>query len=151
MCRVVPGNAGDEAARPGAGAAQVEALDRRAVVGHPGYRSHAEPAAERHVAVQLVALEQPELVLEIEGAEAAYVGDDLGQVGDEPGQDLDASRAEPVTDLRPRSFGQMVGGVPEVDAHDVLAGRREPGTGHRRDEPPHERLVRWPAMPPRAA
>src|SRR5579864_8853288 len=64
---IVAGRAGDAAARMGAAAAMVEALQRPAIIGMTEHRPRREQLVQRQRAVKDIAAEQAELPLEVEG------------------------------------------------------------------------------------
>src|SRR3954471_18841344 len=74
---VVAGRARDAAARMGAGAAQVESLDRAAVVRMAEQRPGRPQLVERKRAVEDVAADEAEVALQVGGREGA-VAEDAG-------------------------------------------------------------------------
>jgi len=64
--RIVPGRARNPAARMSAGAAQVQALQRHAIIGCPYHRPGAKQLIEAHFAVEDVSTDQAEATLKIE-------------------------------------------------------------------------------------
>src|SRR5437868_10520983 len=68
---VVAGRAGDAAARMGARAAQVEPLERSAIVRVAQHRSRRPELIERKLAVEDVAADQAEVALEVRRRERA--------------------------------------------------------------------------------
>src|SRR5438309_2938426 len=66
MSGIVARSAGHAAAGMGAGAAQIEALERHPVSRRANHRPRAEQLVEAHLAVENVAADQPEAALEVE-------------------------------------------------------------------------------------
>src|SRR5262249_59232152 len=64
---IVPAGAHDAAPRVGGRAAQVEPLQRRAVVSEAGKRTHEEELVERHRPLEDVASGEPEALLDVLG------------------------------------------------------------------------------------
>src|SRR3954447_3376186 len=64
--RIMPGSAGHSATRVRARSAQVEALERHAVISRADHRPRAEQLVEAHLAVEDVAADQAEAALEVE-------------------------------------------------------------------------------------
>src|SRR4051794_38148913 len=64
--RVVARHAGDPATRVRTAAAEIDALERHAVIAISQYRAGAEELVQRELAVEDVAAHEPQLALEIE-------------------------------------------------------------------------------------
>ena len=123
-------------------AAQVEAVDRRAVVAVAAHRPQREELIGRHLAVQRVTARESERALELERREHLAVQDRAGHVGEVPADALDRTVGDLVGDRVPRPFGQRVGLREHVDGEDVLAVGRERRVEHARDAELDVRLQR---------
>src|SRR5688572_5146999 len=119
--------AADAAARMGAGAAQVEAVDRRPVVGVAAHRAQREELVEGHVAVQGVPAGDAEQALEVDRAEHLALLDRVGEAGHVALESGDRAVSDGVAMLVPGPLPrrQRVRLGVDVDRQHVLALRGE--------------------------
>src|SRR5262245_983872 len=126
--RVVAGRAADAAAGMAAGAAEIEAGDRRAIACRPDVRPQAEQLVQIVPAVKDIALGQAEHAFEIERCQDLASDRDTRQVGDVACDDGQDALRDLVTDPVPvGAVGEPVRIVLAQQAHDVMAGWRQDG------------------------
>src|SRR4051812_31161568 len=90
MAGVVPRDAGDVAAWPGARAAEVQASEWSAVIGPASERSKGEHAVRVHVAMGDVCLDQPKLSLDVLWTPESSVRNETREIRDVLAQNVDA-------------------------------------------------------------
>ena len=137
-----PGAPVTPAARVRAGAAEVEALDRRAVLRVARDRPHEEELLEVQVAVEDVALGQAVGALEVERRQDLPRDDGAGHVGRVFADLPDDPVAEQLPVLVPGPLLQAVGDVLDEAGHDVPAFRREARVHVRGDDAVDPELLR---------
>src|ERR1700733_3392901 len=93
------------------GAAHVESVDRRTVVGPAGHGAQEEKLFEREFALKDVALRESEFAFEIERRENLATDDQLFDIGRVLGDGVDDGIAEGFALIVPSALSELVGSV----------------------------------------
>src|SRR5437899_12695923 len=107
-----------------AGAAQVQAWDRCAVIRPTGDRPERAYLVRSHLPVRLMRFRQAEPALQVERRDDVAGEDRLRDVRGVLGERLDHAVPVGLPELVPRTRRKMVGAVLNVDRQRVLPGRR---------------------------
>src|SRR6516225_897359 len=129
-------------ARMGAGATEIQALERCAVGRPAEERPQAEELIERQLSVKNMSSSQPQHVLKITRCDHLAVKNQGGQIGSVTGKRLHHRVAERLPLLRPVAVPQFVRSELRVNRHHVLTGRCEFGIRKRWDHRLEVRLTR---------
>ena len=136
------GRAHDAAAGMRRRSAHPQVAHRRRVLRPPGHRAREEQLFERQLALEDIALGQPEVALEVERRQHLPVQDDVADVRRVLGDRVDDRVAERLALVVPGARRQLVRRVLHEAREDVLARRRDRRIGQRRDHHVHVRPPR---------
>src|SRR3954469_7629952 len=128
----------DRSARPRAGAAQIEAVQRGPVVAVARDGSVAEHLVRQNLAMEDVAASDADDTLDVGRTEHLEMLDCVRDIRREHSERVDDVGADLVSSLIPRALSQIVWGVLNEEAHGVLAGWSEAIFGRGLDITVHE-------------
>src|SRR5215204_5958543 len=138
---ITPRRAEDRSARPGARAAEIEAVDRSPIVAIARDGSVAEHLIRQNLAVEDVAAGDADDALDVGRSEHLEMLDCVWDVRREHGERVDDVRPDLVPSLVPRALRQIVRRVLHEETHGVFAGRGETVLRRGLDVTIHERAA----------
>src|SRR2546422_172004 len=131
--RVHPGRAHHAAPRVSAGAAEVQPLQRHAVLGPSGRRTEEEQLVRGELSVEDVPPRQADHLLEVPRAQHLPVEDDLSEVRDILLEGVEDRVPECLAPFLPRALPQRVRGILDETRHEVFPRWRQGRVERRRD------------------